>query len=81
MIKIKAAKEGYKIKDLVTLLLKSALASSERAATTPMKGNLTFPLIQCSPNAPVTKMSAEEIYKLMHQTLEESDLASTRLSI
>lgn len=81
MIKIKAVKEGYKIKDLVTLLLKNALASSEKTATPPQKGNLAFPLVQCRPNAPITKMSAEEVYKLMHKVLEDDDLANTRLSL
>ena len=77
MIKIKAAKEGYKIKDLVTILLKSALTSSEKVASLPKKGALSLPLVHCRPNAPITKMSAHDIYKLMHQTLEEEDFANT----
>jgi hypothetical protein len=81
MIKVKAAEEGYKIKDLVTLLLKRALTSSEKAASTPEKGDLSFPLIKCRPNAPISKMSAQDIYKLMHQTLEEDDLANTSLLV
>lgn len=82
-IKIKAAEEGYKMKDLITVMLKSALAMPTKRPKKFEKGKLILPLVQCKRGAPISTMSTQEIYALMHQALEETDLgdAKPRMSV
>jgi hypothetical protein len=79
-IKIKAAQEGVKLKDLVGSLLERGLNAPVPEAGASSKGGLKTPLVRCKPDAPITRMSIKQANALTHQALEDEDVAHTGLS-
>jgi plasmid stability protein len=78
-MKLRAINEGRKLKDTAADLLRRGLDSasgktpdlSQRPRITKQRNGL--PLIHCSPNAPVTRMAADEIIALEQETLSSED--------
>jgi len=54
------------------------VAAAPRITKDPVTG---LPLIEGAPDAPISRMSSEEIYSLIHQTQEEEDLARFGISL
>ena len=89
-VKIRAVREGRKLKDAVADLLRKGLASpqtppkkapamkSPRIITDPETG---LPLIVCDPRAPANKMTAEELIALEQETQTQEDLERLGLSL
>jgi len=81
-VKLRALRDGKKLKDAVADLLKAGLSTPPPA---PRKGKLGKPIfdtdpetgapvIRCDPNAPISKMSGEEMHELIRKIDEEEDL-------
>jgi hypothetical protein len=78
-VKLRALQDGRKLKDAFADLLRQGLAAtrlapskSPKMSTDPKTG---LPVIKCAPGAPISNMSTEEIYAMLHkscawQTLE-----------
>lgn len=89
-VKIRAVREGRKLKDAVADLLRKGLASpatppipepalkSPRIITDPETG---LPLIVCHPRAPASKMTAEQLIALEQETQTQEDLERLGLSL
>jgi plasmid stability protein len=82
-MKLRAAHEGRKIKDVVASLLVSGLAaeSAKRKATPARKGTLKLPLFKCAKNAPARRMSVEQLLALEQATQTQEDLERLGLSL
>jgi len=88
-VKLRALNEGRKLKDAVADLLRKGLASpsvrpgpatsrkSPRVIKDPKTG---LPLILCDPDAPASKMTAEELIALEQETQTQEDLERLGLS-
>ena len=88
-VKIRAVREGRKLKEMVADLLRKGLASSttSQVPAPPLKSaRITkdpatgLPLIVCAPNAPARKMTAEELIALEQETQTQEDLERLGLS-
>ena len=85
-VKIRALQQGRKFEDALTDLLVKGLGSpekpgrktSQRIKTDPETG---IPLIQCDPNAPASRMTAEELVALEKATLTGEDLDRLGISL
>ena len=89
-VKLRAVREGRKLKDAVADLLRKGLASrptqavGERAMKSPRiikDPETSLPLIVCDPEAPASKMTAEELIALEQETQTQEDLARLGLSL
>jgi plasmid stability protein len=76
-VKLRALREGRKLKDAVADLLRQGLASS---AGTPMPrptisidAETGLPTIRGAPAAPISTMSAEQIYAAIQKSQEEEE--------
>jgi len=88
-VKLRALREGRKLKDAVADLLRKGLASSSaprsQVAVTPTARLTTdpttgLPLIICDPNAPASKMTIEELLALEQETQSQEDFERLGLS-
>jgi plasmid stability protein len=89
-VKLRALRDGRKLKDTVADLLRKGLTSpptpairkpamkSARVITDPETG---LPLIVCDPEAPASKMTAEELIALEQETQTQEDLERLGLSL
>ena len=86
-VKLHALHEGRKLKDAVADLLRKGLATTSVSSvsvaspgvkTDPKTG---LPFFPSSPDAPISRMSAAEIYAAIHLTQEEEDLERAGLSL
>ncbi len=89
-VKMRAVREGRKLKDEVADLLRKGLAApptparpapvvkSPRIVTDPESG---LPLIVCDPRAPASKMTAEELIALEQETQTQEDLERLGISL
>jgi plasmid stability protein len=84
-VKLRALRDGRKLKDAVADLLRQGLASS---AGTPMPRptisidpETGLPTIQGAPGAPISTMSAEQIYAAIQKSQEEEDLKRLGVSV
>ena len=88
-VKLRAVREGRKLKDMVADLIRKGLTSpqtpaipapplkSARITKDPVTG---LPLILCAANAPARKMKAEELIALEQETQTQEDLERLGLS-
>ena len=83
----RAARDGRELAEEVADLLRKGLAlpaghapasCPPRITTDPATG---LPLIEGAHNAPISRMTTEEIYALIEQTQEEEDLERFRISL
>jgi hypothetical protein len=80
-MKIRAVEAGIPLKRLVTELLRQSLNAAALPPPGPslpdaehvMLNEKGFPVIRCGPNAPASRMTAEQLVALEHQTLLEED--------
>jgi plasmid stability protein len=80
-MKIRAVQEGRPLKRLVAELLGQSLNAATAlppAATLPLSEHIVlnergFPVFRCGPNAPASRMSAEELIALEQETLLGED--------
>ena len=74
-LKIRAAHEGRKIKDIATSLLLAGMSmeSSGIHGTRPRKGSLDFPLFASASNAPAERMTIQEILEMTQATQSQED--------
>src|SRR5258706_15448422 len=79
-VQLRASREGRELGAAVVELLRKGLATPvvqpsaappPRIATDPVTG---LPVIEGAPDAPISRMSTQEIYALIHSTQEEEDL-------
>ena len=74
-MKIRAAQEGRKIKDIATSLLLAGMSmqSSGIHEPRPRKGSLHFPLFENASNAPAQRMTVEDILEVTQTTQSQED--------
>jgi hypothetical protein len=85
-VKLRALREGRKLKDAVGDLLRRALecpgvvgpAARPKVSRDPETG---LPTIQGTPGAPIATMSSEEIYAAIQKAQEEEDLERLGVSL
>ena len=89
-VKLRALNDGRKLKDTVADLLRKGLASPptrlvrKRAMKSPrvVKDQETgLPLIVCDPEAPASRMTAEDLIELEQETQTKEDLERLGLSL
>lgn len=86
-IKLRATREGRKLKDEITELLRRGLAATPQApqnvapARVEINTETGLPFVQCAADAPISRMNTAEIYALMQQSQQEEDLARLGLSL
>ena len=81
-MKLRAVHEGRKLKDVAAELLERGLqqAKSPREAS-PEKGEMRFPLFECGPDAPASKMTTEELLALEQEVFYQEDLQRLGISL
>ena len=82
-MKLKAAHEGRKIKDVVASLIAAGMVAESAAtrAARARKGTLKLPLFPSAKNAPARRMNMEQIIALTQSTQTSEDLARLGLSL
>lgn len=78
-VKILATRKGRKLKDLIADLLRRGLetpaeSNKKARARTITHPEFGIPIIQSPPDAPVTRMTVEELLRLEEQTHQAEDL-------
>ena len=85
-VKIRAASQGRKLKDVVTELIQRGLEFSgrQKAQTTPVieqDKKRGLPVLKAIPDAPAAKSIAKQLLELERSALEEDDLRHAGLSL
>mgnify|MGYP002634627864 CR=1 FL=1 len=83
-IKIRAAGEGRKLKDLVAELLDLGLAAGDlprQAGYFKTDPEIGISVFVSPPDAPVHRMTCEEIIRLEQESVEQEDLQRAGLSL
>ena len=88
-MKIRAVNEGRPLKRLVAELLRHSLNAptlSGHIGLMPESQQIVlnergFPVINCGPHAPASRMSAKELVELEQKTLQEEDLERAGLPL
>lgn len=82
--KIRAAREGKKLKDIVASALRRGLSTPEISVATDHPlikiSPEGFPYIPCSPGSPKPNLTIEEILELEQKALTADDLARAGLT-
>jgi len=78
-MKLRAVHEGRKLKDVAAEVFRRGLVQPKTAAKV-TRHRITLPLIQCAPDAPASRMSAEEIIALEQESQTREDLERLGLS-
>lgn len=79
-VKLRAAREGRKLKDVAAELLRRGLADQGKTANRPPTRPRIeiqadgLPVVCCDPDAPARRMTASELLALEQQTLCQEDL-------
>jgi plasmid stability protein len=76
-VKLRALREGRKLKEAVAELLRQGLAAPSTPMPRPtilIDAETGLPSIQGAPGAPIATMSTEEIYAAIQKSQEEEDL-------
>jgi len=87
-VKLRAVVQRRTVKDLVAEFLRQGLgmAPPTRSEQPPVGsmvevGAKGLPVIRCQPQAPATRMSAEELLKLEQQTQADEDLQHAGITL
>jgi plasmid stability protein len=86
-VKLRALQRGHKLKDAFADLLRQGLAAAAMEPAPRMRPKIStdpktgLPLIKGLPGAPISKMSSEEIYALIHKSQEEEDIERLGISL
>lgn len=79
-LKVRAAMEGRRLKDVIGEALRVGLKNRDAFGSPAPRSRITtdpemgFPLVQCPPDAPASRMSAEQIRRLADESQLEEDL-------
>ncbi len=73
-MKLRAVREGRKLRDVAAEIFRHGMAASAPARAPTRRPRLKLPLIRCGTDAPAAKMTAEELIALEQQVLLEEDL-------
>ena len=86
-VKLRAVVQGRTVRDLVAEFLRQGLGietpgrfEKPPAGSMVEIGKRGLPVIRCRPQAPATRMSAEELLKLEQETQAEEDLKHAGLT-
>lgn len=87
-IKVRAARSNRRLKDVVAELLEKGMSSpvtaplsqggAAGAEQVEISSETGLPLIRSPVDAPIARLSTEEVYALMHRAEQEEDLESVR---
>lgn len=80
-MKLRAVHEGRKLKEVAAEVFRRGLAQQGTEAKPATRQRITLPLIQCAPDAPASRMSAEEIIALEQESQTREDLEHLGLSL
>lgn len=85
-VRIRAAREGRKLKDLVGELLRCGLDAPPSSpfacqARIEIDPELGIPVVVSPPDVPATRMSVAELLKLEQEALEQQDLQNAGISV
>jgi plasmid stability protein len=83
-VKLRALREGRKLKEAVAELLRKGLAAGATPMPRPtisIDSETGLPSIQGAPGAPIATMSTEEIYAALQETQEAEDLERLGVSL
>ncbi len=78
-VKLHALHEGRKLKDAMADLLRKGLATTSVSPAAPASPGVKtdpktgLPFFPSAADAPITRLSTEEIYAMMHQLQQEED--------
>ncbi|QTN32901.1 hypothetical protein HZ994_11385 [Akkermansiaceae bacterium] len=86
-MKLRAVHEGRKLKDVAADLLKRGLAD-QGATSKPMPAKPRIeiqadglPVVRCAADAPVSRMTVDELLSLEQETLQQEDLQRLGLAL
>lgn len=79
-LKLRSVHERRKLKDVAAAALRRGLAMDAKSPE-PRKKSIKLPFFECDPDAPATKMTAEELIALEQKVIEEEDLKRAGLSL
>jgi hypothetical protein len=86
-LKLRSVHERSKLKDVAAAALRRGLRTestgtqaSEPLADGIMLNQRGFPVFRCAPNAPASRMTAEQLIALEQKTIEEEDLKRAGLT-
>jgi plasmid stability protein len=87
-VKIRAAREGKKLREIVERALRNDLnAASQPAVARPLPSGVTihptlgFPMIECDPNSKISTMSAEDWVQLEQDIILKEDLQRAGITL
>lgn len=85
-VKIRAAQQGKKMKDVMAETLRCGLFPETTLRETPkpritIDPELGHPVVEGEPDAPISRMTIEEILKLEQDTLYQEDLQRVGLAL
>ncbi|MBI5691126.1 MAG: hypothetical protein HZC55_13640 [Verrucomicrobia bacterium] len=80
-LKLRSVHERRKMKDVAAAALRRGLTMDEKAPPRARKKSIKLPFFECGPDAPATKMTAEELIALEQKVNEEEDLKRAGLSL
>lgn len=81
-LKLRATHEGRELKELAVEFFQEGL--SQAPTLPPAKGSrkrVKLPLFECSPDAPASRMTADELIKLEQETLQEEGFRRAGISL
>jgi hypothetical protein len=73
-LKLRSVYERRKLKDVAAAALRRGLNMAETTPQPSRRKGIKLPLFECGPNAPASRMTAEELIALEQQIIEEEDL-------
>lgn len=79
-LKLRSVHERRKMKDIAAEALRRGMMAGENSPQ-PRRKSIKLPLFESGPDAPATKMTAEELIALEQKIIEEEDLKRAGLSL
>ena len=85
-VKIRAAQQGKKLKDVMADTLRSGLGATHQNIEAPRAiiakhPVLGFPTVKCAPNSAASQMTLEELLQLEQDSLNKEDLQRVSVAI
>jgi hypothetical protein len=80
-MKRRAAHEGRKLNDVAAESIRLGLRFSGQTTERPLQEKIKLPLFNCTPSAPATRITVEELIALEKETLEEEDLRRAGITL
>jgi hypothetical protein len=80
-VKLQAVQEGRKFKEVVAEIMYRGLPQPAPSVNRPIRHRVVLPLFQCAPDAAASRMTAEELIALEHETQTKEDFERLGLSL